>query len=683
MSIRDRQIRNATEKIIEEELKSGRYPNPDKLRHRLRKFLQENTPGFPSMKLRYWPYRGVSDPDDFNKLQEEVYDDISNLYAEDAHQTLKLLQTFDYSEMERQRIFHELRIIEARTKEMLMKVSEAEGYLTSFAETFDDYSKIDTSRTTCSINFRHNFAYLPSGTQAHRKIHLRDKGIKFSYRTPDETGDNAIIESKEVLPIENALEDAHNSCWIQEVIHDPEQGDISRLDGIVTIDLKEPTSVNSISIEIESPKPLQIEVKYSNNGESYYSIPGTSARKIVYETAWLFPEIEARFIKIVMSKWEEDNREEGLHSYIFGIKTITMERTAYADKGVLYSKPFELPADSSLLVLHTSEELPEQTSIQYSIGLTSGYEFPEHWNEIKPMRFASDNNFFRLQDVDKHEVTFSSTTKGKTVNGIQFYESAALKGKKFIPKSVRLFRGYQQWYVRACVMDGSYTNGDNSELHYPSPNDWMQVDENVPIEKRFINLSSNNTLNFSSLSTSKNKKTAYRYTTHVYCPEARSIGLLSNTINNLNAAIYLNGSQAYKSDDERLEVVMLKKGWNTIDVFLFQINDNAPSFQLPFDLYTVVDDYKLFTVGIQDGMTLVDPYVLQYNTPASVKNRFALEKDGTILFNYDTGQENFALSYQSVDGLSQRYATLRIDMRREPGFNTITPKLNDYRLRVI
>ena len=86
MSIRDRQIRKATEKC-REELKSGICQVLIKLNIDSKDILKTIF-GFPRTKLRYWPYREKSNPKDFNKFQEEVYDDLSNLYEESASQSL-------------------------------------------------------------------------------------------------------------------------------------------------------------------------------------------------------------------------------------------------------------------------------------------------------------------------------------------------------------------------------------------------------------------------------------------------------------------------------------------------------------------------------------------------------------------------------------------------------------------
>ena len=71
--------------------------------------------------------------------------------------------------MERQRIYHELRKIQTKVSELLIKASNTEGYLDSFVETFDSYNNINTLETNANINLRHNYVTLASGNHDQRK----------------------------------------------------------------------------------------------------------------------------------------------------------------------------------------------------------------------------------------------------------------------------------------------------------------------------------------------------------------------------------------------------------------------------------------------------------------------------------------------------------------------------------
>ncbi len=688
MSIRDRQIRKATEKIVEEELKSGIYPSPNKIKYRLQRYFKDNIPGFPRTKLRYWPYREKSNPKDFNKFQEEVYDDLSNLYEESASQSLKLLQGFDYSEMERQRIYHELRKIQTKVSELLIKASNTEGYLDSFVETFDSYNNINTLETNANINLRHNYVTLASGNHDQRKVFLKDKLIDFTYKVFPNNGKQTITRNKEILSIKNALDESQNTVWIQELGYDSSGPSVEKAEGIITLDLKEIMDINSISVLIQSPKPVQLEINYSENGESFYKVPWTSSKKVTYETNWIFPNVNARYIKIIMTKWEEDIKEENENIFVFGLKSIIVERTAYAEKSKIRSLPYSLPNSASNLALDVIDAKPNETNIDYFIGMTSEPNEEPQWRSILPQRNINDNNILKLQDFEKVKLYFNDTSKLKTINGIDIYSNSALNGIDYVPKSVRLFQGYMQVHAQSCVMDSSYTGGDNLKEHIPSPNDWILTDnEALKVNKNF-DLVGNNSIKLNDLNTPSLRR-AYYITTNLFLKESAKTTLTKQSTENLNEAIYINGNLVYQNSVDNninetvTELVTLKKGWNRVEIFLIQVNDFSETlnYQIPIDLYSAISLHNIFTVSSKNAMILVDPFILTYNTSINTKNRFAIE-NGNILFNYKTNNEKFLLMYDKVPGLSNRYLHFKAELKRNSHINTITPKLSEYRIRV-
>jgi hypothetical protein len=685
MSIRQRQIRNAIDSIIASELKGGQYPTLAVINARLREYFSRFSPGSPSMQLRLWPYRQTSNPDDFNKTQEEVYQDLSDLYAETADQTLQLLEYFDYSEMERRRLAHHLRELERQIDELLIRTSNTDGYLTTFYDTFDNLSRIDTGHSTASVDLRFGQVTLPTGPQDQMKLDLSEAEATFSCLITPESSKSPIVSNKALSPLAEALDDSLNTAWLQEVVIEPKILEPTKVTGEVTIRLPKPAVVNSIYLALQSPKPVQVGIQYSEDGSEFTAFPSTDDRRIVYETSWVFPETKAQYFKITMTKWEPDSVDNAdRHIYVFGLKEIAAMTVVYAEQAELYTRPIEIPQSSTALALYVDDHVPEGTSINYYIA---NYESDRElddlvWQEVFPIRDSSEKPYkLQYSTTRSKTVSGSDATDGGMDNGIIFYKLDCLPSDPNAYKlnSLRLYRGYNQWIRKTFFMGDDIVREEPN--HEPRPSDWYGVKYN----ETYVDLdtSTRNELNFSGINSKLGQ--AYKFTTHVCCREYHE--LVAGTMNVpefLNVVYFVNGKKIASSlkDNQDSLTISLKQGWNTIEVLAYQKAAGTPELRLFFPLHKLLDATDVMIYASQEPMVLVDPYVLRYNTPPHVTNRYAVENN-QILLNHDPSKIRFKLTYEELPGLDSTKKIFRISLRRHSSNNTLTPYVNEYRLRVI
>lgn len=686
MSIRDRQINKAIRNSIQEELQKGEYPSVELIQHRINQLFEHTTPGFPSTQLKYWPHRGVSNPDSFNEFQKEVCDDLENLYAETAEQGLQLLQGFDFSEMERNRLLHKVKKTQEKIKEMLARISSARGYGESFYDTFEDYSKADMQQTSALIDLRLGHVRLPSGNASEQKVDLTKAKIAFEYTMTPASMMNNIVRDVDITPIENLNNDYENVVWMKEIEY--KQPDIlAGISGSLDIVFEKDTDINSFTIFIETPTPVEIELLYSiHNDKNLKRVPSTGARKILHNTTWIFPEITTRKLQVRMFKSIPDEiLKSGNGTTIFGVKNISAQNNAYTEKAEFVSKPVKIPKESKKVILFTEDHIPSGTNIDYSIGFYRDNTSLINWKPISPTIGMESQNIVSLQSpsLQESDITLAYDHPHKmTKNNITFYPNDQLMDKNISQNSLVLYSGHKQWIRKNGVLNSDTIQADIVD-YIPSSNDWNAVQQISSAS--FIDMHTGG-ISFDGIPINERKPYSfYLFTTNVFIESPQTIvGSESTITRNCNAVVLLNGNKIFESTHETtgsMSNFILKQGWNSLQILILQINKNAVTFTVPFQA-GMLGDFGI-QVANKSPLLRIDPFILIESTMPEQTNRFALDESNRLWLNRYYPNEKFLLRYDENADLNNTNLVLKAELSRHADLYDRTPILSTYRLRVI
>ncbi|MHA2062813.1 MAG: discoidin domain-containing protein [Candidatus Thorarchaeota archaeon] len=180
----------------------------------------------------------------------------------------------------------------------------------------------------------------------------------------------------------NAITDEY-STWLSYVTVTTQ----APITGALTIDLKETKTVNKVIFKANgstATSAFVVTAMYSADGVDYLVVPTDGSTQSILDSAtWVFPDIEARYFKFLITKNGADDKSEGTYTYEFGAKNISFYEAAYdtsSGHSVVSAARSVLgedgePIEFTKAVLSACEQVPEGTSIHYSLGVDGGSVF--------------------------------------------------------------------------------------------------------------------------------------------------------------------------------------------------------------------------------------------------------------------------------------------------------------------
>ena len=111
MRIRNLQVTRKTEEIIKKYMLGGKYPTFRTITGELSEWLQAHMPGVPSFNFRKIHKKSTSSSNRFNEEVDQIDEDLRDAYSATIDQTKETMKNFNQSEVERNRVRHELNTI--------------------------------------------------------------------------------------------------------------------------------------------------------------------------------------------------------------------------------------------------------------------------------------------------------------------------------------------------------------------------------------------------------------------------------------------------------------------------------------------------------------------------------------------------------------------------------------------
>lgn len=474
MSIASRQVTKKVDSIIEKRLKEGSIPSISYLISELQKFYNIVSVGFPSFKGRQQPYRRLWSMGLYNNNLKEIYDDLVNLYEEMVDQFSVVLTNFDYNDIERSRLAHQINTEEGKIDSLLMLADNIEGYIYSIHERFIDRSKMDLQYTTCEVNTGAGLVMLKESRQGIKRLDMSHYYDRDNFPVLAEQSFADTILSNKLYPgsmFGYAFSDI-NTSWMQRIIRDTE-GELE-VSFIVELDpsIDDETSISRIEMLGSFPKTVFVEPLWSVDNINFKALPmGAATRKKRVSSdrmqIWNFPETRIQYVKFIVSFREEDEAVGGSSAaqylYNLGFKLIAFYKVAYIPSSNLYSLPHIVtdPTNESLTVdkvsLVTEQDTPIGSSIKHYVSLGTTGNIPPNfsWTQISP---ANDPVPSSDQVVDFRHVSYlnsipdlswDASSYGIRVtrtNGTDFFKIYTFPFEP-LKDTVKLYRGKSNWQV--------------------------------------------------------------------------------------------------------------------------------------------------------------------------------------------------------------------------------------------
>lgn len=691
MSIQNKRVGYLTDKILKENLANGLLPDSREFVWQLNMALKNLNNDKSSFSFE--PYRNteILKSKKINEDNSRIYGDLRVLYSNNEHINNVLNKEYQYFLVKKKKLEKELDIEENRLKEYVQNNQRA-GLLAYAFDTFDTTDKVDLSKTSkVFVDTNNNSAHIVEEKNTSKRI-FPNSEMTFSIK-PDK------LDMKELNiegEIANVLSDKEDEVWQKQIL----LKENIEMTGILQMDFEEAHKINYIDLSLITIKPCVVSVHFSQDGQSWYTLPYHEKPIEVFKEIGLdFPEMTIKSIRFVLEKPEYDEalteKENYNYQYLFGFERVAFYNKSYPSKGVLYSRELKLEnkpknylVDTVQLV--TDDWVPTGTSIEYSVALP-GKELD--WQPIDPKNkkhpVSPQKVFFHnMRRNVKKELFFpddlsikQSEAEDLLKNGIPLYKASYMLGNKsqfFLPK-LKMLEGSLKLYV------GKETA---EVISYPSENTTLNVHDFLQIKdgkKHYYEHLTNIDSGDIFVNKTDNEQRKYLVRIGLYLGEPRNITASPTSTEEIQ--INLNGSEVYNGITSSSDVVhyTFKSGWNEIVVLVDGKNAtsvNGMTVSLGFNFYNLTDDIYSSSKPLKE----VSVFDLQNNIKLHDRTVFAkreVDNGIEILTNFAQPGVRFDLYFDYKEDFKEDTGILlKAVLRRDNGDDVPTPLIRKYRLEL-
>jgi hypothetical protein len=277
--------------------------------------------------------------------------------------------------------------LEDRIDNLLLLNSDTLGYFQYVSDDFLTTDYVDLENTTAEVNTGTGTVTIAEDTTATEGTeqtridltHLTESNLSFSVTGASNYKSATLgVDSQLVY----ALSDEY-STWISYITC----GTQASVTGSLTIDMLEAKAVNKIVFKVNGStltSAFSIAAMYSTDGVDYLPVPTDAYIQSTTDAAtFVFTDVEARFWKFLITKTGADDKGDATYTYEMGAKNISFYQSGYeVNTGhTLLSTVRSVldeggePTEFQKAILSVCEQVPDGTSIHYSIGIDSGSVF--------------------------------------------------------------------------------------------------------------------------------------------------------------------------------------------------------------------------------------------------------------------------------------------------------------------
>lgn len=703
MNIGERRYIAVINKILREELQRGNLPSSKEFIWKINQYLQAHDVNAPALK--FGPVRNgtTARADDYNKVLEDLYTDLRDLYISAIDQHNASIKHFNKFEVEKEKLDYQLNVLENQLKELILLYSN-DGYLNSVYDMFIDMNHIDTEKTTATVDVRmHEVKISDVKNSSKRVVPTLATG---SFEVVESLRKISEVKAVSGVP-SDALNDLANQTW-QALVTSSAKVDMA---GYFRVAFSSPQLINRITISMQSVKPCFVAVEFTGDNLNWFPLPYYEKR-VQVENGYTFdfPYINMRQVRFQMIKGEPDTEtlehdvDKGdivKYSYLFGIKNISFFTNTYANQATLVSKVHEVEVgDANFTIdkvsLTVDEELPNGTDIKYYVALPVATGEPE-WKAISPVNRANPQY---EQIIDYKNISASTPTRfminpsisigeyeveSLYANGIKFYKIGEIAGRQIIDGTDKLYVGKDTWGMKYYT----YQHPDHT-THLPDISDWDLNNPKGTISMNYVKIVDGKPgllLNKSTSTSAMN----YMFTLGVFSNKAKDV-VTAIPAGTDPIAIYMNGERIFQGipDANSRVTYVFNNGWNEIVVLVYNRQTQGTPNGATIDINIDPRKYGSSVYSRAKPMKRVPLFDLRYNT----NNTYGSTDSGyekyavmygngktSVILNHAIPGLAYEYYYNYIDGTVQDKILLKADLFRDDSITELSPKLKNYRLR--
>jgi len=382
MVISIRQYSEVYNKFFLEILKEGRIPSIDEVNKRAGDYLPNiGEPVKPIYKFKAQNASSVFDRVLYNEFIDKVKFDLEILFEELGEIELKNIQRILHADLFHSVNSYELKQLQKKLDSLLFATGAFdEGFFVQF-DTFDDFSKTNQLESTPGIiDVGEGALTLPIGLAGAQKLdtsHLYGQSNTDIEVVPD---DASIVGMLPGSSFGNLFKDSTN-VWGVRVTSPVNQ----KVKIGFKLRLAREEFINKVTVIPHADKMQRLFVSYSVDDENIKSWSEYASGIVLTDQSTIYSmdvnDSLVDYIYIELEKDEADNeliqgsidasQDVPLFEYLFGLKNLSFFMTGRTETGTYISKPFDFSEDLSAIgkiAISAAEELPEGTSIDWSVG---------------------------------------------------------------------------------------------------------------------------------------------------------------------------------------------------------------------------------------------------------------------------------------------------------------------------
>lgn len=685
MSIQNKRLERATERILKEELQKGNLPTSKEFAWRMNEYLNEQDLSRPEFVFQAVKNGTLAYASKYNKDFERIYNDLSILYENirEVHEALG--KQFSRFEIEKNTIEKEIFQIENSLREKILLYAQG-GFLTAVFDVFDTFQKFDKEGS-------HNILM---DTTRHEVRLVEEMTLSKRIGMPDATTFSleGSFQKKETK-LNGTLEDIHSvyadQAW-QVLVQTKERLSIT---GKLMLTYNEGIDMNQLNLSLMTVRPVVLSIEYTGDGINWSKIPYNENDIETNSGIDIkFPMIKVKKMRILFKKAEFDEQvpdDAGYdYRYLFGIKKIEMRNLRFPEEGLFLTTPLKVDGPENYRInkvsLDVEEVIPTGTDILYEVALKND---ELDWRGISPLK--RENPAFP-QYIDFQNITRSKPTtmsiggdlalnqyelEELRTNGIQFYRIGLIEGRNIIEGSERLFVGRNAWECK--YFEHEYEDHDT---HVPSLEDWKEPPTEIQFEYEVIDETRKQFL----FEGKKGGATANYYCrSGVFYSGEQSIFSISPSSTDA-IALFINGEKVFEGYGGNQKVnIQFNQGWNEIVVLVYGKNKktvNGMTVSLDIDMLGLFDHMYVSP----SPMTKAELFDLRFNTKITDRSKYSVrkgEKGYEVILNYAEKDLvfDFYYDYGITGSDGDKEILLRATFKREGSEEIPSPVLKRYRIQ--
>jgi len=487
MSIKDQQIKTATDSLILSELKSGKVPSSYTIQERIEKLFNGRLPGTPEFVSYEVEKFDVSNKEAFNKAMYSLSNDLTICFKELIRINDEVVNIFEYYEAQKGNIAAE---IEKLSLQLLASETQSEGIVKVinfkhfYESNFTKNDAINLPSTTAFIDIQERAVYLQKVVSLCNKVDIDKADITI---TPSHT-----------LSIER--KSGNDKSLISDIGNDPIQiigKSSNEKDEFITIEITLPESkeINTVMLASKSYSKCKMAVKLSNDDQSFKLLGKRTSNG---DMTWSFEPYLTKKIIMTITKTEAEGFMDEQFLYMFILENISIKLETYQEESVHVTEMICQKGVLDYITLSCTENIPTGTSIEHYVGVKN--KGPINWVKIDQhiptsLGLMYPNTIVSKKDTVGYGMPIGSRyaialiepyVDQSNINvypGYQMFKKQVIKpvDDLFDIKSIKEGKVLSIDYINC---ETYQVNAADKEVIYLSQ--YVQCDETIIIDKKFI-----------------------------------------------------------------------------------------------------------------------------------------------------------------------------------------------------